>query len=286
MRIFDSVFDLVGNTPMIKMDNIFCKCECLNPTGSVKDRVIKAILREFLDSGQLERGMNVVMASSGLSALSLAALGASVGVNVIITATDNIDETLKTKIASYGAEIILIPAEKGMKSAIQVAENTSFGRHNTVYINHFEDEIGIAVHRDYTAVEIWQDMGGEVDIFVAGVGTGATIMGVSDLLRRKNKNIQIIAVEPEESAVLSGKAPGKHGIPGLGAGFIPPLYKTGTADRIFTVPSQKALKISQIMKKTFGIPLSVSSGAIFCAAKEIAADKKSSGQKIVALLPG
>jgi cysteine synthase A len=285
MRIFDGIFDLVGNTPMIKMDNIFCKCECFNPTGSVKDRVIKAILSEFLDSGQLERGMNVVMASSGLSALSLAALGVSMGVNVIITATDNIDEYLKSKIASYGAEIILIPAEKGMKSALQIAENTSFGRHNTVLLNHFEDEIGIAVHRDYTAVEIWADTDGEVDVFVAGVGTGASIMGVSDLLRRKNKNLQVVAVEPEESAVLSGKPPGKHGIPGLGAGFIPPLYKASAANKVLTVSSEKALKTSVYMKKRFGIPFSISSGAVFCAAKEIAADKKSSGQKIVALLP-
>jgi cysteine synthase A len=285
MRIFSGIEKLIGNTPIIKMDNIYCKCEIFNPTGSSKDRSIFAMLSHYIEAGELSSGETAVMASSGLSALSLAALGAAMGINVIITATDNMDEIFRSKLSSYGAEVIHVPSEKGMKFAALTAKNTALTRSDTVYLNHFEDPICIAANRDYTGVEIWQDMDADVDIFIAGVGTGAGIMGVGELLRSKNPDVIIFAVEPEESAVLSGRRPGLHNIPGLGAGYIPPLFDVNLPNEILTISSDSAIKTSAEMRKKYGMPFSASSGAVYAAAKNISENKLYKGKKIVALLP-
>lgn len=290
MRIYNGIHELIGNTPIIKMDNecghdIYCKCECFNPTGSIKDRSIFFMLNHYTESGQLACGDTVVMASSGLSALSLAAIGAEMDINVIITATDNIDEDFCNKLSSYGAEVIQVPADKGMKFAVETAVNLASNRSEAIYLSHFEDPLCVQANRDYTGVEIWQDMAGDVDIFIAGVGTGASITGVGQLLRAKNPDIKIFAVEPEESAVLSGKKPGLHNIPGLGAGYIPPLFDINMPDDILTVHSDDAVKMAAKMQKRYGLPFSTSSGAIFHASKTIADNKMYKDKKIIALLP-
>ncbi|MDR0986507.1 MAG: cysteine synthase family protein [Ruminococcus sp.] len=274
MRIYGGLHELIGNTPMIKMGNIYSKCEIFNPTGSIKDRSIFSMLEAYC-----QKGDTVSMASSGLSALSLAQIGASMGINVIIVATDNMDERFRKKLASYGAEVVLVPSEKGMKNAILTAKDIR----EAVYINHFEDPLCTLANRDYTGVEIWQDMNEEVDIFIAGVGTGASLTGAGELLRSKNRDVKIIAVEPEESAVLSGKKPGLHEIPGLGAGFIPPLFDVNLPNEILTVSSETAVKTSREMRRCYGLPFSISSGAVYAAAKTVT--ENSAGKKIVALLP-
>jgi cysteine synthase A len=285
MRIYSGIDEIIGNTPMIKMDNIYCKCEMFNPTGSIKDRSIFAMLNHYIETGQLSRGETAVMASSGLSALSLAAVGAAMGINVIITATDNMDEIFRSKLSSYGAEVIFVPSEKGMKNAALTAKNVAQTRAEAVYINHFEDPLCVAANRDYTGVEIWQDMGGDVDIFIAGVGTGASITGVGELLRSKNPDVIVFAVEPEESAVLSGKKPGLHNIPGLGAGFIPPLFDASLPNEILTVSSDNSIKTAADLRKRYGLPFSSSAGAVYSAAKFVSENKDYKDKKIVALLP-
>jgi cysteine synthase A len=285
MRIYSGINELIGNTPIIKMDNIYCKCEIFNPTGSIKDRSIFSMLESYIETEQLSSGETAVMASSGLSALSLAAIGAAMKINVIITATESMDEIFRSKLSSYGAEVILVPSEKGMKNAVLTAKNIALTRSEAVYLNHFDNPICTIANRDYTGVEIWQDMNEDVDILIAGVGTGAGVMGVDELLRAKNPDVVIFAVEPEESAVLSGKTPGLHNIPGLGAGFIPPLFDRNLPNEIITVSSDSAIKMSADLRKRYGLPFSVSSGAVYAAAKNIGENKLYKDKKIVALLP-
>jgi cysteine synthase A len=283
MRIYNGIHELIGNTPILKMDNIYCKAEIFNPTGSIKDRSIFSMLNHHIETEQHIK--TAVMASSGLSAISLAGVGAAMEINVVVTATDNMDDNFRKKLCSYGAEVILVPSEKGMKTAVETAKNIVSERSDAVYINHFEDPLCIEANRDYTGVEIWQDMSENVDVFIAGVGTGASITGVGELLRSKNPDVIIFAVEPEESAVLSGKKPGLHNIPGLGAGFIPPLFDVNLPNEILTISSETAIKTSADMRKKCGLPFSVSSGAVYAAAKNIAENSLYKDKKIVALLP-
>jgi cysteine synthase A len=243
------------------------------------------MLSSLFDSGQIDRGETVVMASSGLSALSLAAIGGAMGINVIIVATESMDDVYKEKLCSYGTEVIRVPENKGMKTAIETAKTIAFSRHEAVYINHFEDNACVEVNRDYTGVEIWQCMEENVDVLIAGVGTGASLTGVGRLLRMKNLNTRIIAVEPAESPILSGGQPGIHNIPGLGAGFIPPLYDKTLVDEIVTVRSADAIKTSAAMRKKYGLPFSVSSGAVYFAAKLIGNYKNYREKRIAALRP-
>jgi cysteine synthase A len=267
------------------MGNIYCKCECFNPTGSVKDRVMLSMIEEAMDEGQLENGSSVVMASSGLSAVSLAAIGAAKGLHVIITATESINPLIAERVRSFGAQLQTVSDSGGMKSAVAHAESIAAKQKGAVFFNQFENPACVNAHRDYTGVEIWQDMDGDVDIFVAGVGTGAAITGIAQLLRSKKPSVKIIAVEPSESAVLQGKNAGLHDIPGLGAGFIPPLYDKTLVDEIIDVSSESAKKMSLMLTKTYAVPVSTSSGAVYLAAQALGERREYAGKNIVALLP-
>jgi cysteine synthase A len=286
MKILSGMNERIGDTPLIKMGNIYCKCECFNPTGSIKDRTVAAMIEDALDTGQLERGGTIVMASTGLSAVSLAAVGASYGLRVKICATESISPEIEARVRSFGAETIILSDGRGMKSAIAKAEHIAATRTDAVFFNQFENPACVAVHRDHTGVEIWQDTEGSVDVFVAGVGTAASIMGVAKLLKHKNPAVKIFAVEPAESAVLSGGSAGIHRLSGIGAGFIPPFYDKSLVDGVIGIKSEEAEKCAEKLQKSHGVPFSAASGAVYLSAEQVCENREFAGKVIVALLGG
>ncbi|MCR5350244.1 MAG: cysteine synthase A [Acholeplasmatales bacterium] len=294
-KIYRSVEELIGNTPLVEIVNfnknnnldatIYAKVEGLNPAGSVKDRVARAIIEDYEKRGILKKGSTIIEPTSGNTGIGLAAIAAAKGYRLIITLPETMSQERRNLIKAYGAELVLTDGTKGMKGAIEKAAELNKEIPNSVIAGQFVNPANPRAHYETTGPEIWNDTDGEVDIFVAGVGTGGTLSGVGKYLKEKNKNIKIVAVEPQTSPVLSKGQAGPHKIQGIGAGFIPDTLDTTIYDEIITVPNEEAFKTGAELVKSDGIFIGISSGAALYAAKQLALRAENKGKKIVVLLP-
>ncbi len=294
-KIYKSVAELVGNTPLVELVNyekenkleatLLAKIEGLNPGGSAKDRIAKAIIEDYEEKGLLKSGSTIIEPTSGNTGIGLAAIGVSKGYKVIIVLPDTMSVERRNLIKAYGAELVLTEGTKGMKGAIEKAEELKKTIPGSVIAGQFENPANPKAHFKTTGPEIWNDTDGEVDIFVAGVGTGGTISGVGEYLKSKNPNVKIIAVEPLTSPVLSKGVAGPHKIQGIGAGFVPKTLNTTIYDEIITVSNDDAFATGSKVVKTDGIFVGISSGAAIAAATVVAKRPENKGKKIVVLLP-
>ena len=294
-KIYKSVIDLIGNTPLVELVNfnkknnlgatILAKVEGLNPAGSVKDRVARSIIEDYEARGLLKPGATIIEPTSGNTGIGLAAIAASKGYRLIITLPETMSVERRNLIKAYGAELVLTDGTKGMKGAIEKANELNKEIPNSIIAGQFVNPANPKAHYETTGPEIWNDTEGDIDIFVAGVGTGGTISGVGKYLKEKNKNIKIVAVEPATSAVLSTGVAGPHKIQGIGAGFVPDTLDTSIYDEIITVPNEDAFTTGAEVVKTDGIFIGISSGAALYAAKLLAQRPENKGKKIVVLLP-
>ncbi len=294
-KIYKSITELVGKTPLIELVNfesnnhlnakIVAKIEGLNPAGSVKDRIAKSIIEDYERKGILKKGATIIEPTSGNTGIGLAAIAASKGYRLIITLPDTMSVERRNLIKAYGAELVLTDGTKGMKGAIEKAEQLNKEIPDSVIAGQFVNPANPQAHYETTGPEIWQDSDGDVDIFIAGVGTGGTISGVGKYLKEKNPNIKIVAVEPETSPVLSKGIAGPHKIQGIGAGFVPQTLDTSIYDEIITVPNEKAFETGAEVVKTDGVFVGISSGAALYASKIIASREENKGKTIVVLLP-
>ena len=279
-RIFKSVAELVGHTPLVELVNyeknnkleatLIAKVEGFNPAGSVKDRVAKSIIEDYEARGILKPGATIIEPTSGNTGIGLAAIAASKGYKLIITLPETMSVERRNLIKAYGAELVLTEGAKGMKGAIAKAEELQKEIPGSVIAGQFVNPANPKAHRETTGPEIWSDTDGDIDIFVAGVGTGGTISGVGEFLKSKNPNIKIVAVEPETSPVLSKGVAGPHKIQGIGAGFVPDTLNTSIYDEIITVPNEEAFKTGALVVKSDGVFVGISSGAALYAATQIA----------------
>jgi cysteine synthase A len=293
MKVHKNISETVGNTPLVQLSNIkpesqaaiFAKLEFFNPTSSVKDRIAKAMVDKAETSGELRPGGTIIEPTSGNTGLGLAMVAASRGYKLVITMPDTMSLERRTLLAHFGAEIILTPGEQGMSGAVAKAIELRDSNPDYFMPQQFENLENPAAHAETTAVEIWNDTEGEVDIFIAGVGTGGTISGVGGELKRRKPNVRVIAVEPASSPVLSGGKPGKHGIQGIGAGFIPKVLNTEVVDEIMRVTDDDALTTAKRLAREEGVLCGISAGAAVAAAIAIASKPENKGAKIVVLLP-
>lgn len=294
MKIYNSLDEIIGNTPLLRLRNtekahsltarLFAKTEYFNPAGSVKDRTAKFMIDSAEKSGVLKRGMTLIEPTSGNTGIALAAIGASRGYKVILTMPETMSVERRKLISAYGAEIVLTDGKKGMAGAIEKAEQLK-GELNGVILGQFVNPANVSAHFLTTGPEIWNDTDGNVDIFVAGVGTGGTVTGVGRYLKSKNEAVKIIAVEPQSSPVLSKGKSGAHAIQGIGAGFVPEILDTHVYDRVLTVSDADALSAMRETVKREGLFIGISSGAALCAGIEIAKAEENTGKNIVLLFP-
>lgn len=295
MALYKSILDLVGNTPLVELSRfseanklnatILAKLEYFNPAGSVKDRIAKAIIEDAEKTGKLKPGSVIIEPTSGNTGIGLAAIAAAKKYRVIITMPDSMSVERRNLMKAYGAELVLTPGKEGMKGAISKAEELHKEMPNSIIAGQFTNPVNPATHLATTGPEIWRDTEGKVDIFVAGAGTGGTISGVGEYLKSKNPNVKIIAVEPSDSAVLSGGKPGPHPLQGIGAGFVPDTLNTEIYDEIITVTGDDAYNTGRALARTEGLLTGVSSGAALWAAAELAKRSENKGKTIVVLLP-
>lgn len=287
---------LIGKTPLLNVQNytkyagignvtILAKLEYLNPAGSVKDRVAKAMIEEAEKKGVLKKGATIIEPTSGNTGIGLASVAAARGYRAILTLPDTMSVERRVLLKAYGAQLVLTEGAKGMKGAIEKAQELKESIPGAVILGQFDNPANPAVHAATTGPEIWQDTDGEVDIFVSGVGTGGTITGVGTYLKSKNPGVKVVAVEPEGSAVLSGKKPGPHKIQGIGAGFIPSVLNTNVYDEILTVKNEDAFAAGRDIASKEGILVGISSGAAMFAAAELAKRPENQGKTIVVILP-
>lgn len=294
-KIYKSAEELIGNTPLLEVTNIekeenlqatiLVKLEYLNPAGSIKDRTAKAMIDDAEKRGLLKEGSVIIEPTSGNTGIGLASIATSKGYRVILTMPETMSVERRNILKAYGAEIVLTEGVKGMKGAIEKANELAKEIPNSFIPGQFDNPANPAIHKTTTAVEIWNDTDGKVDIFVAGVGTGGTITGVGEYLKSQNKDIQIVAVEPESSPVLSEGKAGPHKIQGIGAGFVPSILNTETYDSIIKVKNEDAFVSAKLIAKKEGILVGISSGAAFYAAIQLAKLPENKGKTIVALLP-
>lgn len=295
MRIHSSVLELIGNTPLVEVKNIekqeqlpariALKLEAKNPGGSVKDRVALNMILKAEQEGLIKEGTTIIEATSGNTGIGLAMVAARRGYHVVIVMPDSMSIERRNLLKAFGAKLELTPGAKGMAGAIERANELAQELGNVFIAGQFENEANPEVHYLTTGPEIWNDTDGTVDIFVSGVGTGGTISGTGKYLKEENPNIQIVAVEPATSAVLSGREKGAHGIQGIGAGFIPNTLDTEIYDEIMTIEDEQAYQAGRQLAQTEGILVGISAGAAFAAAKELAKRPENKGKLIVALLP-
>lgn len=295
MALYKSILDLVGNTPLVELSHfseanelnatILAKLEYFNPAGSVKDRIAKAIIEDAEKTGKLKPGSVIIEPTSGNTGIGLAAIAAAKKYRVIITMPDSMSVERRNLMKAYGAELVLTPGKEGMKGAISKAEELHKEMPNSIIAGQFTNPVNPATHLATTGPEIWRDTDGKVDIFVAGAGTGGTISGVGEYLKSKNPNVKIVAVEPSDSAVLSGGKPGPHPLQGIGAGFVPDTLNTEIYDEIITVTGDDAYNTGRALARTEGLLTGVSSGAALWAAAELAKRSENNGKTIVVLLP-
>lgn len=295
MKIYHSVDELVGKTPLLELTQyekanecnatILAKLEYFNPAGSVKDRVAKEMIEAAEASGKLSHGATIIEPTSGNTGIGLSAIAASKGYHVIIVMPDTMSIERRNLMRIYGAELVLTDGANGMKGAIEKAEELAKSIPNAIIAGQFTNSANPQAHKKTTGPEIWDDTNGEIDIFVAGVGTGGTLSGVGQYLKEKNPKIQVVAVEPEASPVLSGGIAGAHEIQGIGAGFIPELFNGNICDEIIPVKNEDAIETSRALAKSDGILVGISSGATVHAALILSQRPENKGKTIVALLP-
>lgn len=297
MNIKNSVVDLVGNTPLLRFNGfeknngikakIVGKLEYLNPAGSIKDRVAKAIIEDYETRGILNKEKNTIIEpTSGNTGIGLASIACAKGYKVIITMPDTMSKERISLMKAYGAEVILTDGSKGMKGAIEKAEELNKENKNSIIAGQFINDANPLAHYKTTGPEIWRDSDGLVDIFVAGVGTGGTITGAGKYLKEKNPNIKIVAVEPKNSPVLSSGVSGKHKIQGIGAGFVPKfISENNYIDEIITVSDEDAYRIAKEVSKSEGVLVGISSGAALYASLMLGKKEENIGKTIVVILP-
>ncbi|MCM1364912.1 MAG: cysteine synthase A [Faecalibacterium sp.] len=296
MKIYEQLTDLIGNTPLLKASNfakkngvedatILTKLEYFNPAGSAKDRIAKAMIEDAEEKGILKEGSVIIEPTSGNTGIGLAAVAAARGYKIILTMPETMSVERRNLLKAYGAEIVLTEGTKGMKGAIEKANEIANETPNSFIPGQFENPANPAAHLAHTGPEIWNDTDGKVDIFVAGVGTGGTISGVGAYLKSKNPDVKIVAVEPATSPVLSKGVSGPHKIQGIGAGFVPNTLNTEIYDEIFPVENDYAFEYGRSFARSEGILVGISSGAALYAAAEIAKRPENKGKVIVVLLP-
>lgn len=295
MSIYTNVTELIGKTPLLRLANlekaenaqanIIAKVEFFNPAGSVKDRVANAMIAEAEKSGVLKLGATIIEPTSGNTGIGLASVGTAKGYKVILTMPETMSVERRNLVKAYGAEVVLTEGAKGMTGAIEKAEELKNETDGAVILGQFVNPANPKTHYETTGPEIWQDTDGQVDVFVAGVGTGGTLSGVGKYLKEQNPNVKIVAVEPETSPVLSKGTAGAHKIQGIGAGFVPKTLDTDIYDEIITIPNEAAFEIGNKIAKTEGILVGISSGAAVWAALQLAKRDEFKGKNIVALLP-
>ena len=295
MSIYTNVTELIGKTPLLRLANlekaenaqanIIAKVEFFNPAGSVKDRVANAMIAEAEKSGVLKLGATIIEPTSGNTGIGLASVGTAKGYKVILTMPETMSVERRNLVKAYGAEVVLTEGAKGMTGAIEKAEELKNETDGAVILGQVVNPANPKAHYETTGPEIWQDTDGQVDVFVAGVGTGGTLSGVGKYLKEQNPNVKIVAVEPETSPVLSKGTAGAHKIQGIGAGFVPKTLDTDIYDEIITVPNDAAFEIGNKIAKTEGILVGISSGAAVWAALQLAKRDELKGKNIVALLP-
>lgn len=295
MKTYDRITDLIGGTPLLKLTNynaqkglgatIYGKLEYFNPAGSVKDRIAKAMIDDAEAKGLLKPDSVIIEPTSGNTGIGLAAVAASRGYKVILTMPETMSIERRNLLKAYGAELVLTEGAKGMKGAIAKAQELAAETPNSFIPSQFTNAANPAAHRSTTGPEIWADTDGKVDIFVAGIGTGGTITGVSEYLKSQNPNVKVVAVEPAGSPVLSKGTPGPHKIQGIGAGFVPDTLNTAVYDEIITVENEDAFETGRTLARNEGLLVGISSGAAVYAATELAKRPENAGKIIVALLP-
>lgn len=294
-KIYKGVIQLVGNTPLVELVNLekqeglkarlLAKVEYFNPAGSVKDRVGKAMIEDAERRGLLKPGSVIIEPTSGNTGIGLASIAAAKGYRMILTMPDTMSVERRNILKAYGAEIVLTPGERGMTGAIEKAEALAKEIPSSFIPGQFVNPVNPKTHLETTGPEIWEDTDGQVDVFVAGVGTGGTVTGVGRYLKSQKPEVEIVAVEPAGSPVLSEGHGGPHKIQGIGAGFVPAVLDTGAYDRVMTVEDERAFEYAKMLAKTEGMLVGISSGAALHAAVSLAKEDKYRGKTIVVLLP-
>lgn len=294
-KIAERLTDLVGNTPLLELNNynknkrlkarVIAKLEYFNPAGSVKDRVALAMIEDAEAKGLLKPGATIIEPTSGNTGVGLAFVAAAKGYKLILTMPDTMSLERRNLLKALGAELVLTPGADGMKGAIARAEELKAANPDSLILQQFDNPANPAMHERTTGQEIWRDTDGRVDIFVAGVGTGGTVSGVGAALKANNPKVKIVAVEPEDSPVLSGGKPGPHKIQGIGAGFVPKNYNSAVIDEVLLVSNDDAIRTGRELAKYEGLLVGISSGAAVAAATRLARLPENEGKTIVALLP-
>ena len=294
-KIYTSADQLIGKTPLLELTHvekalgleakIVAKLEYFNPAGSVKDRIAKAIIEDAEATGRLKEGSVIIEPTSGNTGIGLASVAAAKGYRLIITMPETMSVERRQLIKAYGAELVLTEGAKGMKGAIAKAEELQKEIPNSIIAGQFINPANPKAHKETTGPEIWEDTDGEVDIFVAGVGTGGTVTGVGEFLKSKKESVKVVAVEPADSPVLSKGTAGAHKIQGIGAGFVPDVLNTGVYDEVIPVTNDDAFATGKLLGKSEGVLVGISSGAALWAAIELAKRPENKGKTIVALLP-
>ena len=294
-KLYQSVTEMIGGTPLLQANrfaasknleaNILVKLEYFNPAGSVKDRIAKAMIEDAEKSGKLAPGATIIEPTSGNTGIGLASVAVAKGYKAILTMPETMSIERRKLLAAYGAQIVLTPGAKGMKGAIAKAEELAKSTPNSFIPSQFTNQANPEAHEATTGPEIWQDADGKVDAFVAGVGTGGTLTGVSRYLKKQNASVHVAAVEPESSPVLSQGHAGPHKIQGIGAGFVPETLDTKIYDEVLPVSNDDAFQLGRAFARTEGILIGISSGAALAAAVQLAKRPEFKGKNIVALLP-
>lgn len=294
-KIASSLTDLIGNTPLLELSNynqangltarLVAKLEYFNPAGSVKDRIGYAMIKDAEEKGLMKENSVIIEPTSGNTGIALAFVAAARGYRLILTMPETMSVERRNLLQALGAELVLTPGTNGMPGAIAKAEELTAQIENAFMPQQFKNSANPAIHRQTTGVEIWNDTDGAVDVFVAGVGTGGTVTGVGELLKSKKAGVQIVAVEPFDSPVLSGGKPGPHRIQGIGAGFVPDVFNREVIDEIFPVKNEDAFNTARSLSKHEGLLVGISAGAAAFAATQIAKRPENQGKTIVVLMP-
>ncbi|MBZ4682852.1 MAG: cysteine synthase [Fusobacteriaceae bacterium] len=290
--IYNNILELIGKTPIVKLNSIdtfgteiLVKLESFNPGGSVKDRIAKNMIESAEKQGLINKDTIIIEPTSGNTGVGLAMNAAAKGYKLILTMPDTMSIERRNLLKAYGAELVLTDGKLGMKGAIDKAIELNEEYENSIILQQFENPANPDVHRKTTAIEVLEDTEKNVDIFVAGVGTGGTVTGVGEILKKEIPNVKIVAVEPEASAVLSGNGPGPHKIQGIGAGFVPKVLNTGVFDEIVQVSNEESFEHARLLAQKEGILAGISSGAALAAALKLAQKEENKGKRIVVVLP-